>query len=115
MDLWRAFQQSPSEASFQPLYEATQDLVWTLCRRILRDEADAEEAFQSTWCRLLALAREPEGAAEAPDAASLVSRLAIREVEFYTPAGNRRVSLPAIEVSGDREADSIEIDVLDGE
>jgi DNA-directed RNA polymerase specialized sigma24 family protein len=45
-ELLLAFAHKPDEANFQPLYDHTKSRVWTLCVRILGDEADAQDAFQ---------------------------------------------------------------------
>ncbi len=58
-DLWEAFRSDPSEEPFRPLYEETKALVYTICRRILRNPEDATDAFQSAYCRLLAFAQDP--------------------------------------------------------
>jgi hypothetical protein len=60
---WNAYRRSPGEAAFEPFYERSKTLVYTICRRILGDPDDAADAFQGTYGRLLVLAREPEGAA----------------------------------------------------
>ena len=59
---WNRLLRSPSEEAFRPVYEATKGLVWTLCLRVLRDPADASDAFQSAYCRLLESARDPAAA-----------------------------------------------------
>lgn len=56
-----AFRDNPSEATFRPVYEATKDLVYTICYRALRSEDDAGDALQGVYGRLLAWARESRG------------------------------------------------------
>lgn len=88
-DAWEAFLRRPGEETFRPLYECTKRLVWTLCVRHLRDEADASEEFQSTYCRVLELARAGE-AVPGTDLAAALSRLAIREADSLRKRRTRR-------------------------
>ena len=74
LELWRAFYLRPGEDTFRPVYEETKSLVQTLCLRLLRDEAETRDAFQSTYCRLLLLARHREKAAEVEDFRRLIGR-----------------------------------------
>lgn len=57
-DAWKTFVTEPSEESFQPLYDGTKRLVWTLCVRILGDEIEAQDAFQGAYASILVLARQ---------------------------------------------------------
>jgi RNA polymerase sigma-70 factor (ECF subfamily) len=99
-DAREAFLREPGEATFGPVYEATKRLVWTLCLCLLRHEADASEAFQTTYCRLVELARRT-GTAQAADLAAGVGRLAIREADSLRKRRSRRrareVSLESME------------------
>lgn len=90
LELWRAFYLRPDEATFRPVYEETKALVHTLCLRILRDDAETKDAFQSTYCRLLLLARRKEKAAEVEDFRRLIGRLAIREADRLRKRRDRR-------------------------
>jgi DNA-directed RNA polymerase specialized sigma24 family protein len=60
---WAAFCAVPSEEHFTPFYEQSKGLVWTLCRRILRDEDETQDAFQGVYARLLVHARQAGAAA----------------------------------------------------
>jgi RNA polymerase sigma factor (sigma-70 family) len=75
--LWEAFVRQPDERSFEPLYEATKRLVFTLCARTLRDPEDAADAMQMTYARLVAYARE----GTPPDLDQIVYRTAVREAQ----------------------------------
>jgi len=55
--LWENFLRDPREERFLPVFEATKDLFYTICFRILRKPEDAEDAFQAAYGRLLAGAR----------------------------------------------------------
>ena len=57
--LWAEFFANPREETFGPIYEQSRALVWTLCYRVLHNEEDARDAFQSVYCRLLKWARDP--------------------------------------------------------
>lgn len=75
-EIWRKFRLEQDEAAFAALYDITAPSVWTICLRILRNEEDAQEAFQGTYARLLEAARRPPGN-EAP--LELARRLAVLE------------------------------------
>lgn len=89
-EAWKSFAREPGEASFRPLYESTKRLVWTLCRRILSNEADAADAFQSAYCRLLVLAKGEGVEAGGDDPVRLVARIAIREADRLRKERARR-------------------------
>jgi RNA polymerase sigma-70 factor (ECF subfamily) len=90
IERFREFAARPSEETFRPIYEESRRLVWTLCRRLLRDPADASDAFQSTYCRLLAAAREGRGPSEGEDSLRLLCRAAIREADRIRKRRSRR-------------------------
>ena len=83
------FLRNPNEETFGPVYESTAPLVFTICRRILGRQEDAQDAFQSTFTRLLALAREGGKDAEI-EPSRLLSRLAAREADALRQRRNRR-------------------------
>ncbi len=88
--LWKAFFRQPSEETFQPIYDQSRALVYTLCYRVLRNEEDAKDAFQGVYCRLLALARKPDGAGEREEVENLLYRLAVREADSLRKRRKRR-------------------------
>ena len=88
VSLWTEFFNDPSEERFTPFYETTQSLVYTICYRVLRNQDDAYDAFQATYARLLALARDQaENSNIAID--QLVSRFAYREADALRKRRNR--------------------------
>ena len=89
-DTWEAFCKTPTEENFRPLYGETSALIYTVCLRILRDEEHARDAFQATYCRLLAAAHEQGRTGEAGDASALVYRLTVREADALRQRRRRR-------------------------
>jgi DNA-directed RNA polymerase specialized sigma24 family protein len=78
---WAALCRRGDQGAFLTPYEGSRRLVWTLCRRLLRDPEDVEDAFQATHARLLALARDEGPAAGSQDWSQLVYRCALREAD----------------------------------
>ncbi len=103
---WRTFAQDDSLAHFEPFYLATRPLVWSICRRLLGNHEDAHDAFQSTYARLLAVARAGDEPAPAPEV--LIYRLAIREAENLRKRrarrGRRELPMPEHHDPTDRAA-----------
>lgn len=75
-EAWRAFAHDPDEAAFAPIYEATRGIAMAVCRRVLRDEEDALDAFQATYARLLLEARDRPKELASATGAGPVPRLA---------------------------------------
>ncbi|MBN1886259.1 MAG: sigma-70 family RNA polymerase sigma factor, partial [Candidatus Krumholzibacteriota bacterium] len=90
LETWSAFCEDPTETTFERLYEESSALVYTMALRILGDEEDARDAFQSTYCRLLLLARQTRESRQVEDAAALVCRLAVREADALRQRRRRR-------------------------
>jgi RNA polymerase sigma-70 factor (ECF subfamily) len=80
-EAWGQFQAHPGEESFEPLYETSKALVYTICYRILRNREDAGDALQNTFARLLVLARDPSSLKAMPDLDSVIRRLAVLEAD----------------------------------
>jgi RNA polymerase sigma-70 factor (ECF subfamily) len=80
-EAWGQFQAHPGEESFEPLYETSKALVYTICYRILRNREDAGDALQNTFARLLVLARDPSSLKTMPDLDSVIRRLAVLEAD----------------------------------
>ncbi len=92
------FVTDPTDASFQAIVRRHGGLVWSVCRSVLGNEADAEDAFQATFLTLVTHARTVRApaalAAWLHGTACRVARKARaaaarrREVESRTPARN---------------------------
>jgi RNA polymerase sigma factor (sigma-70 family) len=57
-ELLQCFVDTRNEAAFEELVERVGALVWSVCRRILHDEQQAEDAFQATFLVLIRRAGE---------------------------------------------------------
>ena len=88
-ELWEAFVREPGEATFAPFYEASRRLVYTICLRVLRDEEDALDAYQTAYARLLAAARAGQDEF-GEDATRRVTRTAVREADSLRKRRGRR-------------------------
>lgn len=91
-ECWTAFRHAPTEETFAPLFEQTRLLVFTICRRLLRNEDDAHDAFQGTYSRLLAAAASDTGEIAEADASphAFIGRLAYREADRLRKQSTRR-------------------------
>ncbi len=73
-ELLRLYAVEKDEVAFELLVRRHADTVWTACRRILRNDADAEDAFQATF---LALAKKAGTVREAGTLAGWLYRVAV--------------------------------------
>lgn len=89
---WASFCENPREETFLPFYERSKGIVYTLCRRVLCDEDDAQDAFQGVYDRLLAVAVCPEERRKVEDVEAFVRRLAVCEADRLRKARQRRLS-----------------------
>lgn len=91
-DLLRRFAATHDESAFELLVRRHADLVWKVCRGVLRHDHDAEDAFQATF---LALARRAE-TIRTPCAAGWLQRVAVHAALKQKAKSARfsRVELP---------------------
>src|SRR4029079_10651355 len=73
-DLLRRFAADNDHAAFELLARRHADAVWTVCRKVLNNHTDAEDAFQAT---LLALARKASRIREPGTLAGWLYRVAV--------------------------------------
>jgi RNA polymerase sigma factor (sigma-70 family) len=74
-ELLHAFAGRRDETAFAALVERHGPLVWGVCRRLLRDEQDAEDAFQATF---LVLAKKADSIPWREDAGNWLYAVALR-------------------------------------
>jgi RNA polymerase sigma factor (sigma-70 family) len=86
-ELLHAFAMRRDEAAFAALVERHGPLVWGVCRRLLRQEQDAEDAFQATF---LVLARKAGSVSWRDDTANWLYAVALRVARKARAARQRR-------------------------
>jgi RNA polymerase sigma factor (sigma-70 family) len=100
-ELLQRFVQRHDTAAFEELLERYASLVWGVCRRILPNESDCEDAFQATF---LALMRRPDAVAPSSSLGAWLHTVAVR-VACKTHARMRRqrpqTVLPEATTNGD--------------
>lgn len=77
--VWTEFKAEPNEKNFEAVYRVTSPLVYTICRKMLRNEEDALDAFQSSYARILEIARMGKGGDE--DMITVVRTMTVREAD----------------------------------
>lgn len=64
---WETFCESPGENTFAPFHASTSRYVYTIARRIVRDEEDALDVVQLVYTKLLPIAHDPSAWPRIPD------------------------------------------------
>lgn len=78
------------EETFGLVYDQTRPLVYTICHRILGNQEDSLDAFQSTYARLLESMRAQTESSSRPDWQKLARVFAVREAESLRHRRRRR-------------------------
>src|SRR5262245_18519690 len=86
-ELLHAFAGRRDEAAFAALVERHGPLVWGVCRRVLRDAHDAEDAFQATF---LVLARKAGSVPWREDVSNWLYAVALRVARQARARAQRR-------------------------
>jgi RNA polymerase sigma factor (sigma-70 family) len=86
-ELLRGFAARRDESAFATLVERHGPLVWGVCRRLLRQQQDAEDAFQATF---LVLARKAGSVPWREDAANWLYAVALRAARKVRARADRQ-------------------------
>jgi RNA polymerase sigma factor (sigma-70 family) len=86
--LWRQFLSQSNDETFAPLFDAEKNIVWTICARFLDTPEDTDEAFQTTWTRMILEVRAERILEN--DAHEHLCRIAGREADALRKRINRR-------------------------
>jgi RNA polymerase sigma factor (sigma-70 family) len=106
-DLLHAFATRRDEAAFAALVERHGPLVWDVCRRLLRDEHDAEDAFQASF---LVLARKAGALPWREDVGNWMYAVALRVARKARARSARRRQVEGEVVTMERPAANPEAD-----
>jgi len=100
-ELLHAFAGRRDETAFAAVMDRHGPLVWGVCRRLLRDEQDAEDAFQATF---LVLARKAGSVPWREDAGNWLYAVALRVARKARAQAQRRRRLECEVVMASRPA-----------
>ncbi len=92
-ELLRRFTQMRDASAFEELLERHAGLVWGVCRRVLPDEADCEDAFQATF---LALVRRGHAVEAQPSLGAWLHTVALRVARRAQARRRRQQPLSAV-------------------
>lgn len=99
LDRFAAGPGEAAEPAFAALLERHGAMVWRVCRRVLRDEHDAEDAFQATF---LVLVRRASAIRRRDSVASWLYGVALRVASCARAAAKRRRMLECRKAAGVR-------------
>jgi RNA polymerase sigma factor (sigma-70 family) len=103
--LLQRFVAARDEAAFELLVRRHERLVLNVCRRVLHDPHDAEDAFQATF---LVLARKAAGISAGATVAGWLYRVAYR-IALRARAGRGRHGTPAADLSAVPAPDDVDL------
>ncbi len=105
-EVLRRYVQQADPAAFELLVWRHERLVWGVCRRLLRQEQDAEDAFQAVF---LTLARKAGSIGRAESVAGWLYRVAYRcALRLCRSQRHRGRSLQGVEPAVEGEAEALE-------
>ena len=110
LDLFLAAGGPAAEVAFAALVERYGPMVWRICRDVLREANDADDAFQATF---LLLARHARGVHKRSSLGSWLYAVALRVARRARSGVARRRECERVAAEREREQRAADIDLLD--